>query len=526
MSAMHGSQRTLAGRYELAEVIGRGGMGTVYRAVDLVLGRSVAVKMLPGALADQDPSHVARFEREARAAAALSHPAVVAVYDTGADEAGRFIVMELVAGTSLAALLREEGPLDTDRAVSIAEQVAGALAAAHAAGIVHRDIKPANVMVGEDGSVKVLDFGLARALDASALTQSASVLGTAAYMAPEQALGKPADERSDIYSLGCLLYALLAGQPPFTGEAAAAILNQHAHVAPSPVRSLNSRVPPALDALLTQMLAKAPDERPASAEQVRERLHSVSAGERGARSAMGGPERRQTARTMPVRALPPTAPTKRLRESAPMLALARRVRPGRGRLAVAGALAAVVLVIALIALAAGGGSGQSAHRTGASTAGASARARSTAGAARSPAPAGTAPTTTSSAGQPPTVSGAASALSALVAQYAQSGTIDQQAAQQITKALADTLDHYAPAHAADAQRKLADLSQRLTTLASQGHISPAGAPALASAVSNLSAALTSSAAAAQPPESEPSDHEDEPPGHGGEPPGKAKKHGD
>jgi serine/threonine-protein kinase len=212
--------RTLAGRYELVEVIGRGGMGTVYRASDLVLRRPVAVKLLPGPLADQDPTSVARFEREARAAAALNNPAVVAVYDTGADETTRFIVMELISGDSLEAILRDDGPLDPDRAAGIASRVADALAAAHAAGIVHRDIKPANVMVAEDGSVKVLDFGIARAMDATTVTQNASVLGTAAYMAPERALGKPADERSDIYSLGCVLYALLAGHPPFRATAA------------------------------------------------------------------------------------------------------------------------------------------------------------------------------------------------------------------------------------------------------------------------------------------------------------------
>jgi predicted Ser/Thr protein kinase len=530
MASMNAAHRTLAGRYELAEVIGRGGMGTVYRAVDLVLGRAVAVKVLPGQLADQDPSHVARFEREARAAAALSHPAVVAVYDTGSDEATRFIVMEFVAGKSLAALLREEGPLDPGRAVSIAEQVAAALAAAHAAGIVHRDIKPANVMVREDGSVKVLDFGLARALDASALTQSASVLGTAAYMSPEQALGKPADERSDIYSLGCLLYALLVGGPPFAGEAAAAILNQHAHLAPSPVRSFNGRVSPALDALVTQMLAKAPDERPANAEQVRERLHSVSAAEPSAPTAVAAPAPAHAARTARLRALAPTAPTARLRESAPIRALVRGARPARRHLAPAGVLAALVVVIALIALAAGGGSGHATHtsRAGANAPGArTTRARSKARTTSSAAQATTTSTTTSSAGQPPTVSGAAGALSALITQDAQSGTIDGPAAQQLTKALTDVLDSAASAQATDAQRKLADLTQTLTTLASQGHVGSAAAPALAGAVSSLSTALAASAPAPQTPEGGPSAQEDEPPGHGGgEPPGKAKKHGD
>jgi serine/threonine-protein kinase len=164
---MSGERRTLAERYALGEVAGRGGMGIVYRASDLVLRRTVAVKVLSAALVEDDSTHVARFEREARAAAALVHPGVVAVYDTGADEATRFIVMEWVSGRSLATILRDSGPFEPASAIEIAAAVADALAAAHAAGIVHRDVKPANVMVTEDGAVKVLDFGIARALDAS-----------------------------------------------------------------------------------------------------------------------------------------------------------------------------------------------------------------------------------------------------------------------------------------------------------------------------------------------------------------------
>jgi eukaryotic-like serine/threonine-protein kinase len=503
--AMHDSHTTLAGRYELAEVIGRGGMGTVYRAVDLVLHRSVAVKVLPGALADHDPSYVARFQREARAAAALSDPAVVAVYDSGSDDGTRFIVMEYVAGASLEAILREEGPLDPERAMSIAEQVAGALGAAHAAGIVHRDIKPANVMVRADESVKVLDFGLARALDASALTQSASVLGTAAYMSPEQALGKPADERSDIYSLGCLLYALLTGQPPFTGDGAAAILNQHAHIAPRPVHPANSRVSPALGGLVAEMLAKAPDERPQSAEHVRERLRSASAGTVAAPTALAA----QT----------PAG-------SAPTRVLARRPHPRR-RLVLAGLLSALGLVIALIALAAGGGPR---HATPPSRSGADAAASATkqarSGGSTTSSTATTSASASRTAPQPQSVAGAAGVLSALLARDGESATIDRQAAQEITKALSDILGSYATTSATDAQHKLADLSQKLTTLAGQGHISPAAAPALAGAVSNLGTALAASAPALQTPEGGPAGQEHKPPGHGGEPPGKAKKHGD
>jgi serine/threonine protein kinase len=191
--------------------------------------------------------------------------------------------MEYVQGRNLAEILRKEGPLEPARAAQIAEQAADTLAAAHAAGIVHRDIKPANIMLVEGGApspgtgagperVKVLDFGIARTQDAVTLTQTASVLGTAPYMSPEQAMGNPADARSDIYSLGCVLYEMLTGKPPFMAEVAAAVLHQHVRVAPKPPRALNPAIPPALDALVLEMLAKDPSDRPQTAAEVHDRL--------------------------------------------------------------------------------------------------------------------------------------------------------------------------------------------------------------------------------------------------------------
>ena len=343
---MDDADRTLAGRYRLSAVIGRGGMGTVYRATDLVLGRSVAVKLLPGVLADHDPTRVARFEREARAAAALNHPAVVAVYDTGADATSRFIVMELVVGRSLEELLRDQGRLAPDSAVRVAARVADALAAAHAAGIVHRDIKPANVMVADDGSVKVLDFGIARPMEETTLTQNAAVLGTASYMAPEQALGTPADERSDIYSLGCVLYALLAGHPPFNGIVPAAVMHQHANIAPEPLHSQTSGVSPALDGLVMEMLAKSPSERPQTATQVRDRLVRLSV------DPLAAPMSRAPMSTAPTERLSGTAATQWL----PPVAPSERRAPRSRRLILAGALTAMALVIALVASESGGSS--------------------------------------------------------------------------------------------------------------------------------------------------------------------------
>jgi eukaryotic-like serine/threonine-protein kinase len=271
-------RRRLAGRYELAETIGRGGMGSVYRARDLVLDRTVAVKLLPAALAEEDPRHVTRFEREARATASLTHPGVVAVFDAGQDGDTRFIVMECVEGRSLARVLHEEAPLEPARAAGIAACVADALAAAHAAGIVHRDVKPGNVMLTGDGGVKVLDFGIAHAADGHSLTQSASILGTARYMAPEQALGRRADARSDVYALGCLLYAMLTRRPPFEGDTAAAIIHQQVNSEPVPPSALNGRVPAGLESIVMKMLAKSPAARPQDASRLGEELHRAAAG--------------------------------------------------------------------------------------------------------------------------------------------------------------------------------------------------------------------------------------------------------
>ncbi len=266
----------IAGRYELLGVLGRGGMGVVYRGRDRVLDRIVAVKVLPAQYAS-DTILVERFEREARAAARLNHPNIVAVFDTGREGTVRYIVMECVSGESLAQRLAERGALPIPEAVQIAAQIADALAAAHAAGIVHRDVKPGNVMVEPTGVCKVLDFGIARAAAEAAMTQTASMLGSAPYMPPETALGHTADARSDIYSVGCVLYEMLTGRLPFSGEVPAAVINQHVSALPRPPRELEPSVPPALDALVMQMLAKDPSDRPQDAARAAADLRALLA---------------------------------------------------------------------------------------------------------------------------------------------------------------------------------------------------------------------------------------------------------
>lgn len=272
------SDDLLGGRYRLDTVLGRGGMAAVWRGVDTRLDRPVAVKVLDGA-ALTDPAAVERFHREARTVARLADPHVVSVYDVGSDADRHYLVMELVSGTSLAALLRQ-GPLDTGPAIDIAVQVCQALHAAHAAGVVHRDVKPGNILVDRRGAVKVCDFGIARLVGAAqpTLTAVGATVGTSQYMAPEQVAGGPIDGRTDLYALGCVLYAMLTGQPPFDGDSAVGIALQHLHRDPEPIGQLRPELPPPLADLVDRMLAKDPDHRPASAAAVGTALLAVAGG--------------------------------------------------------------------------------------------------------------------------------------------------------------------------------------------------------------------------------------------------------
>ena len=271
-----GTVSVLAGRYELGPLIGRGGMADVHAGRDLELDRPVAIKLLVAPY-DRDRDFVRRFRHEARAAARLNHPNVVAVYDTGSDGDRHFIVTELVSGETLASVLAREGPLAPARALEIAIQVCRALAAAHVGGVVHRDVKPGNVMVIGAGGVKVVDFGIARAAGFEALTRSGLVIGSAPYLSPEQARGEPGEPRSDLYGLGCLLYEMVTGRPPFAGETALATLFLHVYGTPPPPSEV-APVPRALEAIVLRCLEKDPSRRYESAQALEAALQGVGDG--------------------------------------------------------------------------------------------------------------------------------------------------------------------------------------------------------------------------------------------------------
>ncbi|MFB9377162.1 Stk1 family PASTA domain-containing Ser/Thr kinase [Kineococcus gynurae] len=292
--------RVLGGRYEVGSLLGRGGMAEVHVARDTRLGRTVAVKLLRPDLA-RDPSFQTRFRREAQSAASLNHPSIVAVYDTGADPSPQpggsvvqlpYIVMEYIEGRTLRDTLRAGQPLSLEEALSVTEGVLNALAYSHRAGIVHRDIKPANVMITPAGEVKVMDFGIARTVsDSSAtLTATSAVMGTAQYLSPEQARGEDVDARSDLYSTGCLLYEILTGRPPFTGEAPVAVAYQHVSEQPKPPSLLAPGLPPAVDQVVLMALSKDREHRYQSAGDFADDLRRAVEGRplRGAAIAGAG----------------------------------------------------------------------------------------------------------------------------------------------------------------------------------------------------------------------------------------------
>jgi eukaryotic-like serine/threonine-protein kinase len=277
---MNSINKVFGNRYEIGAMIGTGGMADVYLGEDRRLSRKVAVKVLRSDLA-KDPSFISRFRKEALAAAGLNHPGIVAVYDSGEEGNNSYIVMELVSGVSLRDMLKSHTPITTERSLEIVSGVLAALEYSHQNGIIHRDIKPGNIMLTEGGDVKVMDFGIARAMDdiGATMTNTWNVVGTAQYLSPEQATGEVADLRSDIYSVGCLLYELLTGKPPFTGDTPVAIAYQHVSAQLTPPSQVNPELDEGLDTILSVALAKDPRDRYQSAQAMLDDIQLVIEGQ-------------------------------------------------------------------------------------------------------------------------------------------------------------------------------------------------------------------------------------------------------
>lgn len=333
--------RVIAGRYHLLERLGDGSTATTYLAEDELLGRRVAVKLFRSEYL-VDPRDRARFEREARAAAAVSHPNIVQVFDVGQEGDTRYLVMEWVDGTDLKRLIRERAPLPADEAVRVALDLLRGLAAIHRAGIIHRDVKPQNVLIDRSGRAKLADFGIARTVRDTGLTETGSVIGTAAYMAPEQATGRAVSPATDLYAAGVILYELLTGRLPFAGENPLEVLYQHVHEPPIPPRRHNPAISPALEAVVLRALAKSPEERFRSAEAMAAALEA----------AVASPQK-----VPPGIALVPPLPRR-----AQSRALARPAQRAAGRsgwqsILMAGGVTmlALILVLALTLASSGGG---------------------------------------------------------------------------------------------------------------------------------------------------------------------------
>jgi serine/threonine-protein kinase len=343
--------QVLAGRYELGLLLGVGGMASVYRATDRVLERTVAVKVL-GPPSDQDPALVERFRHEARAAAGLSHPNIVAVFDSGSEAGVHYLVMEYVQGETLADTLRRQGMLAPCWTAEVGRWVCQALQAAHARGLVHRDIKPANVLVSRAGQVKVADFGIASAAARPILTDGGIVLGTAAYLSPEQAQGGPVDARSDVYALGCVLYELLTGAPPFVADSPLGLATRQAAEAPAPPSRRNPQIDPDLEAVIMTALAKEPARRYQTAWAMGQDLERIvgAAGIVGQWPTATGPATEAISSPAASRGSAPTVvvPTRAARAAAR--------RPARTRWPLAAGVGLVVLLVLALGWLRGGGS--------------------------------------------------------------------------------------------------------------------------------------------------------------------------
>jgi eukaryotic-like serine/threonine-protein kinase len=525
----------LADRYELGPVLGQGGMARVHQGLDRQLGRRVAIKVLAPPF-DRDGEFVERFQREARAAAGLSHPNIVAVFDSGSDDGTHFIVTELVEGETLADRLGRDGPMPPADAVAVSIDIARALAVAHARGLIHRDIKPGNVMLLPDGGVKVVDFGIARAAGSDTLTHTGVVLGSTAYLSPEQAGGQPVDERADLYSLGCVLYEMLTGQVPFSADTPIATMYRHVNEDAAPPSTI-APVERELEDVVLRCLEKDPKRRFASAAELESallavplarggdtmRLETVVAAETqpvgrvGAAAAGGaiaagaaGAVAADDAKTEPVAAVAADGGGLRSRQTAPSHAPPRRFpRVRRPWLIAAGVVAVVALAGVLLA---------ATMNDPLPTRAAAAR-----DAAREAAQDALPPET------PPTFADAWSGLIAAIGSAQATEDISDHAAEELLKDADELLGAYREGDTDKVGESLQHLDEHLAKAVEEEEISPAAVDAVDSAIIDLGAALQSEGVLAVVSTSAPTGPTGEEDGdgdhHGGSPPyGEAKGH--
>ena len=478
------SEHLMGGRYRLQQPLGRGGMATVWRARDTHLDRNAAVKVLdPGWRAN--PVALERLRREAHSVARLDHQNIVGVYDFDVDDSA-YLVMELVEGRSVTEMLALRGRLPVEQAVSIAAQVCDALGAAHEAGIVHRDIKPSNILVGPTGVVKICDFGVALLQEAayhSALTGIGTVVGTCQYMAPEQAAGDRVDGRCDLYAVGCVLYTMLAGAPPFNGPTAIEVLDLHLNEPPVPLRAHRDDIPPALDQLIGELLAKEAVDRPATAWSVQERLAEIAGPEAAPKSS---PMETPTA-TIPF-AMTPASGAAHIGRHRAMLAVVPVVSWLRERLSgwvlALIAAAVVTVVVAAVALAVSGSPDTSTSEPSSAPT-ATQDPVEAPDPDLTPSPEPSEATTTPS----PAISATATpararpidqiaSLATILQQQAEAGNLQRKAARTLLRDLSEVARLLDAGETAQAAERFGEFRDRVTELRKDGKLTQAGANAL------------------------------------------------
>jgi eukaryotic-like serine/threonine-protein kinase len=489
------AHRLLQDRYQTEELLGRGGMAAVWRGRDLRLDRPVAIKELTGE-GPGNATALERFEREARAVARLSHPNVVSVYDYGVQDGTPFLVMELVNGPTVATML-EGGPLPLADALAIASQTCDGLAVAHSAGIIHRDIKPANLILAPAGVVKICDFGVVRLLDTAgqaSLTAPAEAMGSPMYMAPEQITGDRLDPRTDLYALGCTMYAMLAGYPPFNSGDPLSIVHQHVYEAPEPLRLRRPDLPPEVEALVSELLAKTPDQRPSDAAAVHSRVASIM--QRLTPEVASSTVRMSAvpAALAPSATPPDPAPIDKL--TAYPVARRRWRRPTAMAAMAATLLAAIVLALLTLRPA----DDTTADPPGPATSPTAATATASLNTSPSPSSRSAAPTTTGpTAGRSPTAQRTPTApppptdpivaLRLAIQQQVNSGHLNADTARDLNHMVDDLAKAIANDNPDDEAKKLKALRDKLTSLYKEGKLSADGYRTLNRNLDRISAAL-------------------------------------